>query len=115
MLTASENVYLGHDNTIDLQLKASSVAQSLATVTNITATFGSTLISGSSSASSGVITWAGSGYSTGEVRLDLGGEAISAGEYNVPIVVYAPSYASGIVWGYVPIIVIADPEASSPP
>jgi len=111
MLTAAEIVWLGHDNTIDLQLTASSSAQSLNAVTKITATFGSTLVSGSSR-STGAITWQNSGWSTGEIRMDLGSQSISAGEYNVPIIVYTASYANGIVWGKVPVVVKADPEAS---
>lgn len=112
MLTASEIVYLGHDNTIDLQLTASSAAQSLNAVTKITATFGSVLVS-NSSRSAGTITWQRSGWSTGEIRMDLGGQSIPAGEYNVPIVVYTPSYTNGVVWGKVPIVVINELEASS--
>lgn len=113
MLTISETVYLDHNNTIDLQLMASSVAQSLNAVTKITATFGSTLVSGSSR-SSGAITWQNSSWSTGEIRLNLGSQSISADDYNVPIVVYTPSYAEGIVWGYVPMVVKNSPEAAAP-
>jgi len=106
-----EIVYLGHDNTIDLQLKASSAAYSCTSVTKITATFGSTLIE-NSSAASGAITWQGSGYSTGEIRLKVGDQSISAGTYNVPIIVYTAASSTGIVWDYVPIKVKASPEGS---
>ena len=40
----SEIVYLTHDNTIDLLLKADGVVQDLSSVTKITATFGATTI-----------------------------------------------------------------------
>jgi hypothetical protein len=108
----TEVVYLGHGNTIDLLLKASSSAASLSGVTNVTATFDSTLIDGSSSASSGAITWAGSGYSTGEVRLDLGAQAIDPGRYDVPIIVYDGTYTTGLVWDIVPIRVRPELEAT---
>lgn len=107
----TEVVWLSHDNTIDLQLKASSSAYSLTSVTKITATFGTKKIQ-NSSASSGAITWAGAGYSTGEVRLQLGSQSISAGSYNVPIIIYDASHANGIVWGHVPISVRTDPEGT---
>ncbi len=110
----TEVVYLGHDNTIDLLLKASSSAASLSGVSNITATFDSDLIDGSSSASSGAITWQGSSYATGEIRLTLGGQSIDAGRYDVPIVVFDASNSTGIVWDIIPIRVRAEVEASAP-
>ena len=109
----TEIVYLGHDNTIDLLLKASSSAASLAGVTKITATFDEILVSGSS-ASSGLITWAGSGYATGEVRLTLGAQSIDAGRYDVPIIIYDAGNTAGIVWDIVPMRVRAEVEASAP-
>jgi len=111
----TEVVYLGHGNTIDLLLKASSSAASLSAVTNITATFDSTLIDGSSSANSGAITWAGSTYVTGEVRLDLGAETIEPGRYDVPIIVYDGTYPTGIVWDIIPVRVRAEVEATAVP
>lgn len=107
----TEIVYLGHDNTIDLQLKASSTAYSLSAVTKITATFGSTLIT-NNSASSGTIVWNGSSFSTGEIRLTLGDQSINAGTYHVPVIVYNAANSTGIVWDYVPFLVKANPEAS---
>ena len=108
----TEIVYLGHDNTIDLQLKASSSAASLAGVTNITATFDDTVIDGSSSATSGAITWSGSGYATGEVRLTLGAQSIEPQRYDVPIVVYDATNTTGIVWDIIPIRVRPELEAT---
>ena len=107
----TEIVYLGHDNTIDLLLKASSSAASLTSVTAITATFDDTLIS-NSSASTGTITWAGSSFSTGEIRLTLGAQTIEPGRYDVPIVVFDATWTTGIVWDIVPIRVRAEVEAS---
>lgn len=80
----AEIIYLGHDNTIDLQLKADGAAQDLSAVTKITATFGTLRISSTNKAA-GVITWGpGAGYDTGEIRMALGGESIPAGGYDVP-------------------------------
>jgi len=109
----SEIVYLGHDNTIDLQLKADGVAQDLSAVTKITATFGTLRISSTNKAA-GVITWDQAGYSTGEIRMALGDELIPAGGYGVPIVVYDPSNTDGAVWGPINVLVESDVEAPSP-
>lgn len=107
----TEYVYLGHDNTIDLILKADGEAQDLSSVTKITATFDDLLIE-SSDSENGPITWAVAGYATGEIRLDLGAESIPAGRYSVVIVVYDPSHSEGIVWGRVIIVVYPEVEAS---
>ena len=112
----TETLYIGHDNTINLLFKASSAAYSMTSVVNITATFGALKISGSSSATSGALTWSGSGWSTGEVRLTLQSLSASSipntGVYNVPFIVYDAGHTSGIVWDYVPIRIKADPEGS---
>ena len=113
-----ETVFLGHDNSIDLLLKADGVAQDLSSVTKITASFGSVLIS-SEDSTGGAIRWSGTGYETGEIRLLLGDQAIPAGKYKVPIIVYDPANANGIHWSVdsaeldygVPIVVKADSEA----
>lgn len=109
----TEVIFLGHDNVINLLLKASSSAVSLAGVTVITATFDDLLVT-NSSASSGAITWAGSGYATGEVRLALGAQSIDPGRYDVPIVIFDASNITGIVWDIVPIRVRAEVEGSAP-
>jgi len=111
----TEVAYLGHGNTIDLVLKASSSAVSLATVTNITATFDDVLIDGNSSATTGAITWSGGTFVTGEVRLDLGAQTIEPGRYDVPIIVYDGTYTTGLVWDIIPIRVRAEVEASPAP
>ena len=96
----SEIVFLAHNNTIDLLLKAGGTAQNLSSVTKITATFGTTTITSTDHAA-GVIKWDNAGYDTGEIRLDLGGETIAAGSYYTAIVVYDAINTDGIVWGYV--------------
>ena len=110
----TEIVYLGHDNVMKYQLLASSSAASLTSITGMTLTFGSTLIA-NSSASTGAITWAGSGYITGEIRLRLGDQAITAGTYNAPLVVYDAANSTGIVWGNIPLRVKAEVEAAALP
>jgi len=107
----TEIVWLGHDNTIDLLLEADDVAQDLSSVTKITATFDGTTITSEDHAA-GAILWNNDGYDTGEIRLDLGGEAIPFGGYDVPIVVYDPSNADGIVWGAIHVAVKTEVEAS---
>ena len=112
----TEVAYLGHENTINLQLKASNSAVSITSVANITATFGKIKVSGSSSATSGAITWSSASYSTGEMRIAINsysssGSTVPAGKYNVPIIVYSSAASSsGIVWDLVPITVKVSPE-----
>jgi len=108
----TEITWLGHDNTIDLILKANGVAQDLSDVTKITATFDDATIESTDHAG-GAILWNNDGYDTGEIRLDLGGQSIDPGGYDVPIVVYDPSNTNGVVWGKVHVAVKAEVEASS--
>ena len=106
-----EKLYLGHNNTIDLIAKLNDAAQDISGATKITATFDDTTFS-SEDHDTGCILWDNDGYVTGELRLDLGDEDIDAGEYDVPVVVYASSYTDGLMWGRVTIQVIAEVEAS---
>ena len=110
MSILEEHVYLGHDNTIDLILKADDVAVDLTAVTKITATFDDTLIE-SEDNENGAITWAVSGYDTGEIRMALGDQALTAGSYFVPIITYDSGNLTGIVWATILIIVHAEVEA----
>lgn len=113
----TEVIYLGHDNRIDLILKADSggdgafAAVDLTGVTRMTATFGNVTIESTNQAGD-PIRWAQGGYITGEVRCDFGEEAISAGEYRVPLVVYDTANPDGIVWVRLPIQVVDEVEAS---
>lgn len=109
----TEVVYLGRDNTIDLLLKADDVAQDLSAVTKITATFGSVLITSEDSAA-GSIKWSGADFDTGEIRIDVGAESITAKKkYSVPIIVYDAVNTNGVYWGDVPIQVKANQEAGA--
>lgn len=108
---STEVVYKDHDNTIDLILKSDGIAQDLSGVTKITATFGDTLVSSTDKAA-GLMTWDQAGYDTGEIRIAIGGESITAETYNVPIIIYDAANANGVVWGYIVIEVKDDVEAS---
>ncbi len=108
----TEIVYLSHDNINRLILRESGVGQDLSAVTKITATFRDILISSTDKAV-GVITWDQVGYVDGEIRLDLGGQAIPSGTYDdVYIVVYDAVNTNGIVWESFPAEVMAEVEAS---
>jgi len=108
-----EIVYLGHDNSINLKLKADGAAVSLASVTDMSLTFGSTLIE-SDNGDADPIRWIKAGYATGEVRLFLGAQAIAAGNYKAALIVYDATNTNGLMWGFIPIVVIAEVEAAAP-
>lgn len=109
----TEIVYLGHDNSINVILKADGVAVALDDVTSMTLTFGTTLVS-SDNGDDDPIRWAKEGYEDGEVRIFLGDQTITAAAYRAPLVVYDPTNTDGLVWGLIPMTVAVDPEASSP-
>jgi len=111
MALVKEKFYLAHDNTIDLLLKSDGTAVNLAGATQITISIDDTLYSSTNQAAD-PIRWVQSGYDTGEIRLFLYGLGLVAGTYKVPIVVYTVDDTNGIVWDYVHLQVIADPEAS---
>jgi len=108
-----EIVYLGHDNRIDILLKADGSAVDLSSVTRMTLTFGSVLID-SDNGDTDPIKWAKPGYETGEVRISLGSQSIAAGDYRAPLLVYDPTNPNGIVWGLLLIQVEAEVEAEGP-
>lgn len=108
---ATEIVYLGHDNSIDLLLKADGTAQDLSAVTAATITIGEVTVT-SDNGDTDPIRWAKSGYATGEIRLYLGSENLVAAiePYTAYLVIYDADNPNGIVWGYVLIRVAADVE-----
>jgi len=108
---SEEKIYLSHANSVNRELTSNGVAQDLASVTKITATFGDVTIE-SIDNENGVITWAKTEYDTGEIRLKLGEEAIAAGTYLVYIVIYDTSNPTGIVWDKIKITVLPEVEAS---
>ena len=117
---ASETVWLGHDNTIDLVLKKDGVAltdDEMDAITQITVTFGSILITSTNQADD-PIRWRVNGYETGEIRISVGGESIPPRVYdNVWITVYDAANTDGVVWSTdgdtISVDVRADVEATS--
>lgn len=107
-----EKVYLGHSNSNNLILKQNNTAVDLTGVVQMTLTFGSSaLVSANSTAS---ITWNQAGYATGETRLHLGLLAtLSTGQYEAPLIVYESTDANGLVWGNIPIHVMAEVEGAT--
>ena len=108
----TEIVYLGHDNSIDIILKADGVAVPLDDVTDMSLTFGTTLIESDNGAAD-PLRWDKEGYDVGEVRIFLGDQTITPGSYKAPLVVYDPTNPEGVVWGLIPITVAVDPEAAA--
>lgn len=107
-----EIVFLGHDNSIDLILKADGTAQNLASVTDMTITVGTVTVS-SDNGDADPIRWAKAAYDTGEVRLFLGDQSLTPGSYSAPLVVYDSDNPDGVVWGYIPMTVKAEVEITS--
>jgi hypothetical protein len=110
----TETVYLGHDNSIDLILQADGVAVDLAGVTAMKLTMRDVLISSTNQAAD-PIRWAQAGYDTGEIRLFLGDEVIEPGTYKTSawLTVYDPTNPDGVVWGNIPLTVVADVEGEA--
>jgi len=97
----TEVTYLGHDNTIDLLLKADDIAQDLSSVTRMTLEVDSVTIN--SAISGSAFDW-NTGV-TGKLILALGDESLIAGEYRATLTVYDPTNTDGIVWGSFKLIV----------
>lgn len=106
---ATEKLYLGRDNTVDLVLKADGVAVDLAAVTSIKATFNQVEIISTDKAA-GLIKWDQGGWDTGEIHLDCADDSDlksqGGGTWDVAIVVVDPSNTKGIDWGTIRIEVV---------
>jgi hypothetical protein len=116
---AEETLYLGRDNINDFLLKAENDEGVLVPwpldgvvddigmdVTEIDAIFNADVTINSDDNENGPIMWAKTGYGVGEIRFDFSAleEAdLTAGLYNVTIVVYDLSNTDGIVWGTYPV------------
>lgn len=113
-MSSTEIVWTGHDNTIDLILKADGTAVNLTPTTRITASFGKRLVNSLSTAGSlWPIKWKQAGYDTGEIRLSLTTVALNPGSYDVPIITYAQGGSSnGLVWGTVRVKVLPEVQGS---
>lgn len=98
MTTYREIIYLDRDNTIDLILKANSIAQSLLSITHM-----ELIISGVtySSVTPDLFDWAG--VTPGYVSISLGHSAVTKGIHIGKLIVYDTSHTSGILWGKIPI------------
>ena len=92
----TEIIYDGHDNTIDLLLKADEVATDLSSVTRMTLDVDTTTIV-DSAISGECFDW--STGVTGKVILALGGEGIDGGLYRAKLTLYDAINTDGIVWG----------------
>jgi hypothetical protein len=109
---AREIVFKGHDNSIDLLLKANATAVDLSTVLRMTLTVGTVLITSTNNATH-PMRWNQAGYATGEARLFLGDvTAVSTGTYDAPLISYGADYLNGLVWGEVPLIIRSQLEAT---
>jgi hypothetical protein len=109
---AREIVFKGHDNSIDLILKANATAVDLATVTRMTLTVGTVLVPSTNNATH-PLRWVRAGYVTGEARIYLGDvSSLSTGTYDAPLISYGADYVNGLVWGEVPIVIRAQLEAT---
>jgi hypothetical protein len=107
-----EKIYLGHDNVIDVILREDNVPIDTTALTTITLTFGSYLVSSTNQAGD-AIRWLQTGYSVGQVKITLGADGtLTAGVYDVPLIVYSNDYTTGLVWGYLNIEVIAEVEGT---
>lgn len=116
-LTNYEVLYLGRDNSINLQLWASgtgtteSSAVSLAAVTEIKLRLGSAVIN-STDAAAGVIRWNQAGYKTGEIRISAS-TLLSTGTFNAALAVIDPTNSTGVIWDDdIPIRIKSDPMAT---
>ena len=97
-----EVLYLGRDNTIDVQLKADGSAQDLSGVTHMMAIF-----SGVTFTSVGRETWFDwTTGPTGVLYMKLSGATgVMAGIYNMELIVFDTSNTSGVHWGVIPVVV----------
>lgn len=98
-------IWKGRDNVEKLTLKEDGTAYaSMDAFSKMLLDFrqnGSTIATISSdNGDSDPIKWNKDGYANGEVRLDLGGESIDAGSYDVYLRVYYTGHTSGDIWKY---------------
>lgn len=95
-MSIREIVYLGHNNTIDLQLTEDGVplsATRTAAITRVTMTMGELLVD--SSVHSGAIAWSGSG----EIVIDIGTlPGVATGNFLSTMVIYSADNPEGIRW-----------------
>lgn len=104
---ATEYVYIGHDNTINLSLRENNVPVDLSYVTQMILLIGDTEISSTNQAATDLILWCQTAYATGEVRMQIGlDDTICVGKYTATLIVYDDNNTNGIVWGTIEIQVL---------
>jgi hypothetical protein len=91
----TETVYLGHDNTMDLLLKAGGSAQDLSSVTRMTLAVGDDTVNSDEDADA--FDW--DTGTTGKVIISLGDQDLAEGRHRAELVVYDPDNTNGVVWG----------------
>ena len=119
----TEVVFLARGNVINVQLRQDGEPSDLSGLDSITASFDDTKITGTGGSSDPKIAWADTepppaGWLKGEVRLNLGADAIAAGLYSVPIILRDALYTTGLDWIQDPaddlrILVVDDREGTS--
>lgn len=97
---ATERVYLGHDNVVEVQLLDEREIMDLSSVTRMTIDFADTIID--SAVHTDVFDWSAG---NGVLRMALGAQALTVGPYMAQLVVYDPENTNGAVWGRLDILV----------
>ena len=108
----TETVYLEHDNWIYLKLRDPDTYADQATTgfTKMSLTVGDALIESTNTAGQ-AIRWNQIGYETGEVRLQLGAQELTAGRYpRCYLLAYDSTYTNGRVLGCLQLFVLDDVE-----
>lgn len=110
----TETVYSSRGNKIDLLLKSDSsgsmAAQDLSSVTRMVLQVGTSVDPDSeatvdSDVDADAFDW--DTGTTGKVILSLGDQEITAGTYLARLIVYDPTYTSGVVWDHFQLVVKA--------
>jgi len=103
-----QTAYLGHDNSVNMQITVDDEPFPLTNVTQVKLVFGSYTFTSTNQVSD-PIRWLGEGYLTGEVRLFLGAESITPGTYSAAtLVMYLVPFTNGIVCESFPLRVVAE-------
>ena len=95
MAALRETLYLGHDNGIDLTLKADDVAVDLSSVTRMILRDSGCVWEVDSTTSPTAFDWSAG---DGRISMALGDEPIPAGAYSCRLIVYDPTNTDGVVW-----------------
>ena len=107
----TEVFYTGHDNTIDVQLRADGVAIEMDDVTKVQLVMSDTLTI-SSDTDTGVFDWDEHKVATEAADRKMiialnekSGDPVSAGKYTAYLVIYDPTNTDGIRWDDIRILV----------